>query len=52
MNTKLEEAAEQISDLHDRVVESKEAEQKREQIIMQNENKLRELSDSNQKNFF
>ena len=46
MSSRLEEAEEQINDLEDRVIESNETEQKREKRIMQNENRLRELSDS------
>ena len=45
MNNRLEEAEEQISDLVDRVMESNQAEQKREKRIM-HENRLRKLSDS------
>ena len=43
---RIEEAEEQISDLEDKVMESKEAEQKRERRILQHENRLRKLSDS------
>ena len=46
MNSRLEEAQEQISDPEDRVMESNQAEQKRQQKIMQNENGLRERSNS------
>ena len=46
MNSRLEEAEEWINDLEDKVMESNEAEWKRERRIMQNENSLRELSDS------
>ena len=44
-SSRLEEAEEWINDLEDKVMESKEAEQKRERI-MQNENRIRELRDS------
>ena len=43
---RLEEGEEQINDLENRVVESNQAEQKRETRIMQKETRLRELSDS------
>ena len=46
INSRLEEAEEQISDLKDRVRESSQAEQEREKIIIKNENRLRELSDN------
>ena len=46
INSSLEEAEEQIRDLEDRVIESNQAEQVREKIIMQNENRLKEISDS------
>ena len=46
INSRWEEAEEQIDDLEDRVMESNQAEQKKEKGIMQNENQLRELSDS------
>ena len=45
MNSRLE-AEELINYLEDRVMESNQAEQKREKRIMENENGLRELSDS------
>ena len=45
INSRLEEAEEQISDLKDRVRESSQAEQEREKIIIKKENRLRELSD-------
>ena len=45
-SSRLEEAEEWINDLEDKVMESNEAEQKRERRIMQNENRLRELNDS------
>ena len=38
MNSRLEEAEEQINDLEDRVTESNQAEQKSENGIMQNKN--------------
>ena len=46
MNSRLEESEEWIHDLENRVMESNQAEQKREKWIMQNKNRLRELSDS------
>ena len=45
MNSRLKEAEERINDLEDRVMEKNQDEQKREKRIMQNENRLRELSD-------
>ena len=45
MNSRLEEAEEQINDLEDRVLESNQAEE-REKRIMQTKNRLREFSDS------
>ena len=46
MNTRLEKTEECISDNEDKIMETKEAEQKRERIIMEHENRFRELSDS------
>ena len=46
MNTRLEEAEEQIIDIDDRIMENNEAEQRRERRIMEHENRLRKLSDS------
>lgn len=43
--SRLEEAGEQIKDLGDRVIESNQAEQKREKRIMQNKNRLSELNE-------
>ena len=51
INSRLEEAEEQISNLVDRVVESNQAEQLREKNIMQNENRLRELSNTTKHNY-
>ncbi|KAF0879674.1 LORF1 protein, partial [Crocuta crocuta] len=45
MNSRLEEAEEQISDLGDKIMENNEAEQKRERRIMQHEDRLRDLND-------
>ena len=42
----MEEVKEQISDLKNRVMESNQAEQKREKRNMQNKNRLRQLSDT------
>ena len=47
MNSRLEEAEEWISDPEDSVMESNQALQKKEKIIMENKNRVRELSDSN-----
>ena len=44
--SRLEEAEELISDLEDRVMESNQAEQKREKRTGQNKNRLRKLSDN------
>ena len=44
VNSRLEEAEEQINDLEDKVLGSNGAEQKKE--LCKNENRLRELSDS------
>lgn len=46
MNSKLEEAEEWINDLEYRVMESNQAEQKREKRIMHSKNRLRGQSDS------
>lgn len=46
MNSRLEEAKEQIGDLEDKRMESNETKQKREKISMQYEIGLRELSNS------
>ena len=42
MNNRLEEAKEQINDLEERVLENKEAEQKRDKRIMEQKKRLRE----------
>ena len=44
MNSILEEAEELINNLQDRIMENNWSEQKREKIIMQNENRLRKFS--------
>ena len=46
MNSRTEETEEQIRDLEDRALENNQVEQKRKKRIMQNESRLRELSDS------
>ena len=46
MNSRQEEAEEQINDLGDKIMISNEAEQKKERRIMPQENRLREFSDS------
>ena len=46
MNSRLEEAEEWIKYLEDRVMESNQPKQKREKKNYENENRLRELSDS------
>ena len=46
MTTRMEEEAEQISDIEGRIMENNEAEQKRERKIMNHKSRLRELSDS------
>ena len=46
INSKQEEVEEQISNLKDRVMESNQAQQMREKKNMQNENRLRELSNT------
>lgn len=46
MNSKLEEAEEQISGLEDKIMENNEAKQKKERKITQHKNRLTEPSDS------
>ena len=46
MNIRLEEAEEWIIYLEDKIIENNKAEQKRKRRIMQDENRLKELSDS------
>ena len=46
MTTKMEEAAERISDTEDKIMENNEAGKKRERKIMDHKYRLRELSDS------
>lgn len=46
MNSRMEEAEEQINDLENTVLESNQVEQKKKKRIMQNKNRLGELSDS------
>ena len=50
MNTRLEKTEECISDNEDKIMETKEAEQKRERIIMEHINRLRKLSNSIRRN--
>lgn len=45
IDSRMEKAEDQISDLKDKVMESNQAEQKRQKRMMQNENRLRELGD-------
>ena len=45
MRNRLEEVEEWINDLEDRVMKTEQPEQKRENRIMQNKNRLRKLSD-------
>ena len=45
MNSRLDNAEEQIDDLEDRIMESNQAEQKRKKRIKQTENTFRECSD-------
>lgn len=46
INSRLEETGKWINNLEDRVKESNQAEHVREKKVIQNENRLRELSDS------
>ena len=46
MNSRLEEAEEIISDIEDKIMKNNEAEQKRERLITEPENRHKEFSDS------
>ena len=46
MNSRLEEAEEIISDIEDKIMKNNEAEQKRERLIMEPENRHKEFRDS------